>query len=72
MAKDTLEDINIDDLVDIRDVNVDKSLPREERIIEFVRQIKNPYVFRCGKFIVRTRFTENGPSLEECLKQIIS
>lgn len=27
-------------LVDIRDVTVDKELPREERITEFVRQIK--------------------------------
>lgn len=32
-------------LVDIRDVTVDKELPREERITEFVRQIKNPYRF---------------------------
>ena len=34
-------------LVDIRDVAVDKKLPREERVAEFVRQIKNPY--HCGK-----------------------
>ena len=40
-------------LVDIRDVAVDKKLPREERVAEFVRQIKNPYHFKCGKFTVR-------------------
>ena len=34
-----------DVLVDIRDVSVDKELPKEERIAAFVRQIKNPY--RC-------------------------
>lgn len=28
------------DLVDIRTVTVDKSLPKEERIADFVRQIK--------------------------------
>ena len=33
-------------LVDIRDVTVDKELSREERIAEFVRQIKNPYRFK--------------------------
>lgn len=60
-----------DDLVDIRDVSVDKSLPREERIKEFVRQIKNPYRFKCGKFTVTAKYAENGPTLEECLMNIM-
>ena len=30
-------------LADIRDVSVDQNLPKEARISEFVRQIKNPY-----------------------------
>ena len=58
-------------LVDIRDIHVDKALPKEERIAEFIRQIKNPYCFKCGKFTVHAQYTENGPSLEECLKQIL-
>ena len=58
-------------LADIRDVSVDQSLPKEERIAEFLRQIKNPYCFRCGKFTVRAQFAANGVSLEDCLKQIL-
>lgn len=58
-------------LVDIREVSVDPNLPKEERIAEFLRQIKNPYCFRCGKFTVRARFAKNGVSLEDCLKQIL-
>ena len=58
-------------LVDIRDVSVDKNLTREERVAEFIRQIKNPYCFKCGKFIVRAQFADNGVSLEDCLKQIL-
>jgi len=46
-------------LVDIRDISVDKNLSREERIAEYVRQIKNPYCFRCGNFTVRAQFAEN-------------
>lgn len=58
-------------LADIRDVSVDQSLPKEERIAEFLRQIKNPYCFRCGKFTVRAQFSSNGMSLEDCLKEIL-
>jgi len=64
--------INMDTLVDIRDVIVDKDLSRQERIAEFVRQIRNPYCFRCGKFTVTARFAEDGPSLEDCLQRIIA
>ena len=58
-------------LADIRDVSVDPDLSKEERIAEFLRQIRNPYCFKCGKFTVRAQFAQNGVTLEECLKQIL-
>ena len=60
-----------DSLVDIRDISVDKELPREERIAEVVRQIKNPYLFRCGRFTVKASFAGNGVTLEDCIRGII-
>jgi hypothetical protein len=63
-----LGNIENDVLVDIRDVSVDRSLPKHERIVEFVRQIKNPYRFRCGKYSVSAKFNENGLFLEDCLQ----
>lgn len=60
-----------DNLVDIREVSVEKDLPKEQRIESFVRQIKNPYRFRCGDFVVNASFSSSGLSLEECLKGIL-
>ena len=34
-------------LVDIRDVKIDVSKSREERISDYIRQVKNPYCFQC-------------------------
>lgn len=59
-------------LVDIRDVSVDTSLPKEERIAEFVRQIKDPYHFQCGPFKVTARFAPDGLSLEDCLGRLMT
>lgn len=59
------------ELVDIREVSVDKDLPKEERIAAFIRQIKNPYRFRCGEFVVNACFAGNGLTLEECLQGIL-
>lgn len=47
-------------LVDIRDVSVNKELSRDERIAEFVQQIKNPYHFKCGRFTVQASFSAEG------------
>lgn len=60
-----------DELVDIREISVDKDLPKEKRIAAFIRQIKNPYRFRCGEFVVNACFAGNGVTLEECLQGIL-
>lgn len=63
--------VSADELVDINDVQVNQSLSKAERIAEFVMQIKNPYCFKCGDFVVKTRFSDNGLSMEDCLQSIL-
>ena len=58
-------------LVDIRDVSVNKDLPKEDRIAAFVKQIRNPYRFRCGDFVINACFASSGATIEDCLKGII-
>ena len=62
---------NRDALVDIRDVSVSRDLPKEERIADFVKQIKNPYRFRCGDFVINACFASGGATIEDCLKGIL-
>ena len=67
-----LENINSSDLIDIRSVSVDRNLPKQERIIEYIRQIKNPYRYKCGKFTIVEKHTVGGPSLEDCLRRLMA
>ena len=62
---------NPDTLVDINDISVNKDLPKPERIKEYIRQIKNPYCFRCGNFVVTAKYSDKGLSIEDCLQSII-
>jgi len=59
-------------LVDIRTVSVNKALPREVRIAEFIKQIGNPYKFKCGKFTVTAKYADTGLTLEDCLMQMVN
>ena len=66
-----VQTVSPDDLVDLKDIQIDPSLPKEERIASFIRQVKNPYCYKCGKIVVKVGF-EEGTTLEEQLKTIFS
>ena len=58
-------------LQDIRDVKVNTDLPKQERILDFMRQIGNPYCYRHGKYVVKVSFTETDVTLEDILLSYI-
>lgn len=60
-------EFNIDELIDINTVVIDKSMSREDRIRDYIRQIKNPYCYRDGKVTVRISFCETKQSLQDCI-----
>ena len=63
--------ININDLVDIRTVVIDQSLPVPEKKRSYLRQIKNPELYRCGDTIVRISHVNTGATLADRLKQYL-
>ena len=58
-------------IVDIRDVKVNTALPKRERILDFIRQIGNPYCYRYGKYVVKVSFSDTDISLEDRLEAYI-
>lgn len=78
MKKDTakLKNIQIqtkdlDNLVDIQDVKIDTNLSCEERMKQFVEQIKNPYHYKCGKMIIKISFTDTEKTMEDRFQEYL-
>lgn len=71
MKNTDLATIDRDALVDIRDVKVNTALPKRERALDFIRQIKNPYCYKHGKYVVKVGFSDTEVSLEERLADYI-
>ena len=61
-----IEQCEPDQLVDLRSVSIDKSLPVSERMSAFIKQIKNPYLFKVDDIAVKVEFS-SGKSLEDSL-----
>lgn len=58
-------------LVDIKTVEIDQSKPVPERILSYLKQVKNPYAIRVGDMAVKIKYAENGPSFEEVFKHLL-
>ena len=61
---------NAEPLADIRYVHVDPNLPKDERIKEYLRQIRNPYCFKCGSFTVHARFAKDEIGRASCRERV--
>lgn len=63
---------NLSELVDIRDVVIDKSMTLEERVKSYVEQIKDPYCFKVGDVIVRVSYAGKDKSLTDSFTSMIA
>jgi len=61
--------VDRDSLVDVTRIHIDESLTKEERLKEFVWQVKNPYCFRVGDVVVKNVYSSDGVSLRERFEQ---
>lgn len=58
-------------LVDITEVQIDGKIPQKQRFDDFLRQIKNPYCYRCGNVVVKISFSDTDATLEDRLEQYL-
>lgn len=58
-------------LVDRRNIKVDQQLPRDQRLKQYIEQIKNPYCYLDGDVVVKVSFTDDEVTLEERIKAYI-
>ena len=59
-------------LADRRDVQIDTSLPVRERMVSYLGQVGNPYLFKVEGLIIRAIFSpETGRSLVDALTALM-
>jgi len=60
--------VDPDTLVDLRDVVINPELTRDERLIDFIKQIRNPYCYKHGKAIIKVSHADTEATLEDRLE----
>lgn len=47
--------------------HINTALPKQERMLDFIRQIGNPYCYRHGKYVVKVSFADSDVTLEQLM-----
>lgn len=71
MARVDIRNVDRSKLVDIATVKIDTNLSVEDRVKDYIRQIKNPYCYISHGVVVKIGFKGNR-TLEECLKTCLA
>lgn len=66
-----LDEVNPDDVDEITDIKIDKRKSSNERILDFLNKVKNPYIFKVKGKLVRIRFSDTNKTADDCLTNVL-
>ena len=66
-----LSEININEVDEITDIKVNKRKSSNDRILDFLNTVKNPYVFKHNGKLVRIGFSNTDKTADECLTNVL-
>lgn len=58
-------------LTDITEIEIDTSLSRDEMLKDYLAQIRNPYLYRCGDVVVQIAYADTQVTIEDALQRFI-
>lgn len=67
----SLDEVNIDEVDEITEIKIDKRKSSNERILDFLNIVKNPYIFKVNGKLVRIRFSETNKTADDCLTDVL-
>ncbi len=67
-----LDDVKLEDVDEITSIKIDRRKSSEERILDFLTKVKNPYIFKVNGKLVRIRFSEDTDlTADDCLTNVL-
>lgn len=66
-----LEDVTLDDVDEISYIKIDRRKSSNERILDFIMKVKNPYIFKVNGKLVRISFSDTDKTAEDCLTRVL-
>lgn len=66
-----VNEVNKDDVDELSDIKISRKKSKEEKILDFISNTKNPYIFKVNGKLVKLEFSDNEINAEEAITNII-
>jgi len=66
-----LKDVSLDDVDEISSIKIDRRKSSNERILDFLTKIKNPYIFKVNNTLVKIGFSDNNRTADDALTCVL-
>ena len=66
-----LEDVRLEDVDDINDIKIDRRKSSQERMIDYLKKVKNPYIFKINGRLVQISFSNSNKTADDCLSNVL-
>lgn len=66
-----LEDIKLDEVDDLSEIKISRKSSSNERLLDFLISVKNPYFFKLNGKLVKIEFSNNSIKAEESISNVI-
>ena len=66
-----IDEINSADVIDIKDIKIDRRKSSDERLLDFLNVVENPYVFKIKGSVVKVNFSDSDKTAEDCLTSVL-
>lgn len=66
-----LSEIDINEVDELTSIKIDRRKSSDERILDFLNEVKNPYVFKVNGKLVRIRFSDTEKTADDCLTSVL-
>ena len=71
MADVDVRTVDLSALTDLRDIQIDTSLPVAKKLEAFASQTGNVYINRIGDYVVKVKFQKKGASMEDKMMEYL-
>lgn len=68
----SVDNIDVNSIDNLLEIKIDKKKKGNDRILDFINKVSNPYIFYIDNQIVKIEFSNNSKNAEECITNVIS
>lgn len=71
MRNMSFEEVNPEEIPDLKDMDIDVTKSKREKILEILESGRNPYFIKTGNVVVKIGFASTSRTIEEALESLV-